>query len=245
MNLHYRIDGEGDRVVVLSDSLGSTLDMWEPQVPALAESFSVLRYDHPGHGSSPLPEARNMESFARELVALLDELGVERVSFCGLSLGGAVGMQLALDAPERVDRLVLCCTSMRFATPEFWEERIAAVRSGGVEAVADTVLERWFTPEFPDVQRYREMLVSTPAEGYARCCEALREWDVRGRLGAVRAPTLVVAGSDDPSTPTAELEAIAAEIESAGLVVLDPARHLANVERATEFNDALVAHLAA
>jgi len=110
MNLHYRIDGEGDRVVVLSDSLGSTLDMWEPQVPALAESFSVLRYDHPGHGSSPLPEARNMESFARELVALLDELGVERVSFCGLSLGGAVGMQLALDAPERVDRLVLCCT---------------------------------------------------------------------------------------------------------------------------------------
>jgi len=106
------------------------------------------------------------------------------------------------------------------------------------------VLERWFTPEFPDVRRYREMLVSTPAEGYARCCEALRDWDARGRLGAVRAPTLAVAGADDPSTPPAQLEAIAGEIEGARLVVLDGARHLANVERAAEFNDALVAHLA-
>lgn len=245
MTLHYRIDGEGDRIVVLSGSLGSTLDLWEPQLPALAASFRVLRYDHPGHGGSPLPETRAMENFAREVVALLDELGVERVSFCGLSLGGAVGMQLALSAPERLDFLVLCCTSMRFATPDFWKERIAAVRGGGVEAVADTVLERWFTPEFPDVRRYREMLVSTPAEGYTRSCEALRDWDARGRLGPIRAQTLVVAGSDDPSTPPAALEAIAAEIEGARFVVLDRARHLANVERAAEFNDALVAHLAA
>ena len=244
MSLHHRIDGEGDRVVVLSGSLGSTLDMWEPQLPAFAERFRVLRYDHPGHGGSPLLEASSMERFARELLALLDGLGLGCVSFCGLSLGGAVGMQLALNAPERLDRLVLCCTSMRFATPEFWDERIAAVRSGGVEAVADAVLERWFTPEFPDVRRYREMLVSTPAEGYARCCEALRDWDARGRLGAVRAPTLAVAGADDPSTPPAQLEAIAGEIEGARLVVLDGARHLANVERAAEFNDALVAHLA-
>ncbi len=245
MSLNYWSDGDGDRVVVLSGSLGSTLEMWEPQLPALASRFRVLRYDQPGHGGSPFPDARTIESFALDIVALLDELGVERVSFCGLSLGGAVGMQLALTAPERLDRLVLCCTSMRFATPEFWEKRIAAVRSGGVEAVADTVLERWFTPEFPDVRRYREMLVSTPAEGYARCCEALRDWDARGRLRPVATPTLAVAGSDDPSTPPAELEAIAAEIDGARLVVLDPARHLANVERAAEFNDALVAHLAA
>ena len=128
MSLHHRIDGDGDRVVVLSGSLGSTLDMWEPQLPALTESFRVLRYDHPGHGGSPLPERRSMESFARDLVALLDELRVERVSFCGLSLGGAVGMQLALLAPQRLDRLVLCCTSMRFQTPEFWKERIARER---------------------------------------------------------------------------------------------------------------------
>jgi 3-oxoadipate enol-lactonase len=245
MTLHHRIDGEGDRVVVLSGSLGSTLDMWEPQLPALAEGFRVLRYDHPGHGGSPLPEVRTIESFARELIKLLDELGLEQVSVCGLSLGGAVGMQLALIAPDRLDRLVLCCTSMRFATPEFWEERIAAVRSGGVAAVADVVLGRWFTPEFPDVRRYREMLVATSAKGYAGCCEALRAWDARGKLGAVRGPTLVVAGEDDPSTPPAQLEAIAAEIDGARLVVIARARHLANVERAAEFNNALLTHLAA
>ncbi|MDP9286296.1 MAG: alpha/beta fold hydrolase, partial [Actinomycetota bacterium] len=221
------------------------LEMWEPQPPALAGSFRVLRYDQPGHDGSPLPETRTIEGFARDVIALLDELGLERVSFCGLSLGGAVGMQLALIAPDRLDRLVLCCTSMRFATPEFWEERIAAVRRGGVEAVADVVLERWFTPEFPDVRRYREMLVSTPAEGYARCCEALGAWDTRGKLGAVRAPALAIAAADDPSTPPAELEAIAGEIDRASLVVIDRARHLANVERAAEFNDALLAHLAA
>ena len=243
MSLHHRLDGEGDGVVVLSGSLGSTLAMWEPQIPALAEGFRVLRYDHPGHGGSPLLYVRSVEGLAQEVVTLLDELGIDRVSFCGLSLGGAVGIRFALDAPERLDRLVLCCTSMRFATPDFWEGRARTVREDGVEAVADTVLERWFTPEFDDVRRYREMLVSTPAEGYARCCEAVRDWDVRGELGGVRAPTLVVAGSDDPSTPPAELEAIAAEIPDARLVVLERARHLANVERAEEFNAALLSFL--
>ncbi len=242
MTLNHLVDGEGP-VVVLSGSLGSTLEMWDPQVPALAEHFRVIRYDHPGHGGSPLAETRTIGDFVLVLLALLDELGLDRVSFCGLSLGGAVGMQLALVAPERLDRLVLCCTSMRFATREFWDERIAAVRTDGVEAVADVVLKRWFTPEFPDVRRYREMLVSTPTEGYARACQALREWDARGRLGDVRAPTLAIAGEDDPSTPPAELEAIVGEIDGARLVVLEHARHLANVERAPELNDAVLAHL--
>ena len=243
MSLHHRIDGDGDRVVVLSGSLGSTLDMWDPQVVALGERFRVVRYDHPGHGGSPLLYVRSVEGLAQEVVTLLDGLGLDRVSFCGLSLGGAVGMRLALDAPERIDRLVLCCTSMRFATPDFWEERARIVREGGVEAVADVVLERWFTPEFGDVRRYREMLVSTPGEGYARCCDAVRDWDVRGQLASIRTPTLVVAGADDPSTPPDDLEAIAGEIPDARLVVLDRARHLANVERADEFNDALLSFL--
>jgi 3-oxoadipate enol-lactonase len=243
MSLHHRIDGDGDRVVVLSGSLGSTLDMWDPQVVALGERFRVVRYDHPGHGGSPLLYVRSVEGLAQEVVTLLDGLGLDRVSFCGLSLGGAVGMRLALDAPERIDRLVLCCTSMRFATPDFWEERARIVRESGVEAVADVVLERWFTPEFGDVRRYREMLVSTPGEGYARCCDAVRDWDVRGQLASIRTPTLVVAGADDPSTPPDDLEAIAGEIPDARLVVLDRARHLANVERADEFNDALLSFL--
>jgi 3-oxoadipate enol-lactonase len=243
VSLHHRIDGDGEEVVVLAGSLGSTLEMWDAQVPALAERFRVVRYDHPGHGGSPLLDVPTMEGLAQEVVALLDELGVQRVRFCGLSLGGAAGMRLALDAPERIGRLVLCCTSMRFATPAFWEERARAVRAGGVEAIADAVLERWFTPEFADVRRYRDMLVSTPSEGYARCCEALRDWDARGTLGAVTAPTLAIAGAEDPSTPPEGLEAIAAEIDGARLVVLDHARHLPNVERPDEFNAALLSFL--
>jgi 3-oxoadipate enol-lactonase len=243
MRLNHRFDGDGDRVVVLAGSLGSTLELWEPQLPALTARFGVLRYDHPGHGGSALPDDCSVEAFARDALELVDDLGLERVSFCGLSLGGVVAMRLALDAPERVDRLVLCSTSARFATPEFWDERAQIVRSRGVEAVADTVLERWFTPEFADVRRYREMLVSTAAEGYARCCETLRDWDVRGSLGGVCAPTLAIAGADDPTTPPEQLQAIVDEIPKARLVVIGHARHLPNVERADEFNSALLAQL--
>ena len=242
MTLHHQLEGEGDRVVVLSGSLGSTLTMWDPQIPALADRFRVLRYDHPGHGRSPLSEDRTVAALAAQLLGLLDDLGFAQVSFCGLSLGGAVGMRLALDAPHRIGRLVLCSTSARFATPEFWDRRVAAVRSGGVEAIADEVLDRWFTRGFPDVRRYRDMLVSTPAEGYARCCEVVRDWDVRGALGAVQAPTMAIAGADDRSTPPDELKAIAVEIPSARLTVLD-GRHLVNVEQADAFNEALLAYL--
>jgi 3-oxoadipate enol-lactonase len=243
VTLHHRIDGDGERVVVLGGSLGSTLEMWEPQLQALTPSFRVLRYDHPGHGGSPLLETCDVAAISQEVIRLLDEYDLGRASYCGLSLGGAVGMQLALEAPDRVDRLVLCSTSARFGTPEFWQERADVVRREGVQAVADVVLERWFTPAFGDVGRYREMLLSIPAESYARCCEAVRDWDVRGALGTVSARTLAVAGGDDPSTPPVELEAIVAEIPAARLVVLDYARHLANVERVTEFNDAILSHL--
>jgi 3-oxoadipate enol-lactonase len=243
VTLHHQIEGEGDRVVVLSGSLGSTLAMWDPQLPALNERFRVLRYDHPGHGGSPVSEDRTVQALTAQLLGLLDDLGVERVSFCGLSLGGAVGMCAALDAPERIDRLVLCSTSRRFASPEVWDDRAAKVRREGVEAVADIVLDRWFTPHFPDVRRYRDMLVATSPEGYARCCEAVRDWDARGALSGVGAPTLAVAGAEDPSTSPDQLEAIVAEIPGARLAVLENSRHLMNVEQATSFNDVLVAHL--
>ena len=243
MNLYHRFDGDAADIVVLSGSLGSTLEMWDPQVTALTRRFRVLRYDHPGHGRSPLLETRTVAALARELAGLLDELAVERVSFCGLSLGGAVGMRLALDAPERIDRLVLCSTSGRFATPEFWQDRADTVRRDGVEAVADVVLARWFRPGFADVRRYREMLLSIPPEGYARCCEAVRDWDARGTLAAIAAPTLAIAAADDPSTPPEGLRAIATEIPGAELRVIDDARHLVNVERAEEFNEVLLAHL--
>jgi 3-oxoadipate enol-lactonase len=226
----------GPRAVVLYGSLGTTPQMWEAQVPALAERFKVVMCEHPAEQS--------IEALSQDVVRLIDGLGVDRIAFVGVSLGGAVGMRLALAAPDRLDRLVLACTSARFGSPDFWEERAATVRAHGVEAVANAVIERWFTPEFPDVRRYRRMLVSTPPEAYARCCEALRDWDVRGLLSPIRTPTLVVAGADDPATPLEELQAVADEIPAAKLVVLDRARHLANVERAEEFNDALLAHLA-
>jgi 3-oxoadipate enol-lactonase len=241
--VNYRLDGDGDRVVVLSGSLGSTLELWEPQLPALSPRFRVLRYDHPGHGGSPALAETTVSRMAREVVELLDELGIATVSYCGLSLGGAVGMRLALDEPERVEKLVLCSTSARFASPEFWRERAELVRREGVEAVADVVLERWFTPAFRDVRRYRDMLLSIPSEGYARACEAVRDWDARGELGGISAPTLAIAGAEDPSTPPADLEAIVAEIPGAELDVFGEARHLVNVERADEFNEALRAHL--
>lgn len=243
MTLHHQVDGDGP-VVLLSGSLGATLAMWDDQVPALRGMFRVLRYDHPGHGGSPLGDIADIRSLARGVVELLDELEIERASFCGLSLGGAVGMHLALDAPERIDRLVLACTAARFGTAQTWDERIALVREGGMEAIADAVLPRWFTPAFADVQRFRAMLVALPPETYVRYCEILREFDLSGVLGAIGSPTLAIAGAEDPTSPPEQVESLAAEIAGARVVVIDRAAHLANVERPDEFNDALLEHLA-
>jgi 3-oxoadipate enol-lactonase len=228
------------RTVVLSGSLGATGAMWDAQAEALS-GFDVVRVEHPGHGGAPMEDVRDVRGLTQRV---LDAVEAERFSFVGLSLGGAIGMQLALEAPARVERLVLAATSPRFGTAGTWDERIALVRSGGMEAVADAVLPRWFTPAFDDVQRFRAMLVSTPPDVYVRYCEILREYDVRGRLGEIAAPTLAIAGADDPTSPPTHLEAIAAEIAGARVTVILNAAHLVNVERADEFNDALLAHLA-
>ena len=188
----------------------------------------------------PMIEVRGVRDLARHV---LDTVQSERFSFIGLSLGGAVGMQLALDAPERLDRLVLACTSARFGDAQGWDERIELVRARGMEAVADVVLPRWFTPAFGDVQRFRAMFLATPPETYVRYCEILREFDLRGKLGAIEAPTLAVAGAEDPTSPPEQVEALAAEIPNASFVSIPRAAHMANVERPNEFNDALRAHL--
>jgi 3-oxoadipate enol-lactonase len=225
--------------VVLCGSLGSTSAMWESQLPALRD-FDVVRVDHPGHGRSPVAEVRDVGDLARRA---LKEVGAERFSFVGLSLGGAVGMRLALDAPQRVERLMLLCTSARFGPSELWEERAALVRAEGVEAVVDAVLARWFTPSFPDVRRYREMFLSTDAEGYARCCDALARWDAREEIAAIAAPTLVLSGDEDPSAPPEHGELLTSRIPGARHEILQNARHLANVERAADVNRLLREHL--
>jgi 3-oxoadipate enol-lactonase len=227
--------------VVLSGSLGATTEMWHAQVDALRD-FDVVRLEHPGHGGEPLGDAHDVADLARNV---LDRVESDRFSFVGLSLGGAVGMHLALDAPERLNRLVLAATSARFGDAQGWDDRIALVREQGMEAIADVVLPRWFTPTFADVQRFRAMLVATPPETYVRYCEILRRFDLRGRLAAIEAPTLAIAGAEDPTSPPEHLEAVAAEIGGANVVVIPHAAHLVSVERADAFNDALLAHLAA
>jgi 3-oxoadipate enol-lactonase len=244
LTLHHRFDGdEAAPVVVLSSSLAATLEMWEAQIPALTERFRVLRYDHPGHGYSGVEPIDGIESLAGGMIDLLDRLELERVSFCGVSIGGAVGMRLALDAPARLDRLVLGCTSARFGPPESWQERADLVRREGVAAVAEVILERWFTPAFPDVQPFREMFLATDAEAYAQCCEAIRDWDARDALHAVRSPTLVISAADDPSTPPEHQALVAEAIPGARLETIPDARHLANVEFAEPFNRLLLSFL--
>jgi 3-oxoadipate enol-lactonase len=248
--LDHRLRGpEGASVLVLSNSLGTMQELWARQLPRLAERFRVLTYDHPGHGASDLPEERpTVESLTSSLVSLLDELRIERVSLCGVSLGGMVGMTLALQEPERVDRLVLACTSAYVGPPEGWVERARLVRTRGMEAVADSVVGRWFTPELQEeepqtVAHFRAMLAATPPEGYARCCEALAAWDARERVSAIAVPVLVVAGEDDPAIPVEQVRLVASRVPGARLRVLQRAAHLANVERAEAFTNAVLEHL--
>jgi 3-oxoadipate enol-lactonase len=231
---------------VLSSSLGTTQALWERQLPELESQYRVLTYDHPGHGASPLPEQPcTVESLARGLLELLDALELERVSLCGVSLGGMVGIALALEAPQRVDRLVLACTSAYLGPRNGWLERASIVRAEGMQAIVPTVVARWFTegadPE--TVARFRAQLGATAPEGYARCCEAIGAWDARERLAAIAAPTLVVAGADDPATPLEHAELIAERVPGARLCVLERAAHLANVERAPAFTAAALEHL--
>jgi 3-oxoadipate enol-lactonase len=251
MRLAHRFDGDpGAPVLLLAGSLGSTLAMWDPQLP-LGARFRLLRYDHPGHGSSPSAgRPLAIDDLGESVVELLDELELERVSFCGLSLGGMVAMWLASRAPDRIERLVLCCTAPRLGPPEFWDERAELVRREGMAAVADTVVGRWFTARFHETQpavvdRHRAMLLATDPESYARCCEAIRGLDLRGDLEAISAPTLVIAGAEDPSTPVEHAETIARGIAGSRLVVVPDAAHLANVEQADAVNRAVLEHLAA
>jgi 3-oxoadipate enol-lactonase len=210
---------------------------------AFTRSFRVLRYDHRGHGDSPAPPGPySLEELGRDGLELLDELGLQRVSWCGLSLGGMVGMWLGAQVPERLAALVLACTSARVPAPGAYVERATIVRDHGIDAIADAVVARWFTAGAPAElrERFRRILVSTPAEGYAGCCEALAGWDFRDNLPRIDVPTVVIAGDADEATPKADTDLLAQRIPEARLVVLDGAAHLANVERPEAFADAVL-----
>jgi 3-oxoadipate enol-lactonase len=247
---HHRLDGPSDApVLALSNSLGAALEMWEPQMPAFTREFRVLRYDHRGHGGSPAPPGPySVELLAGDLLELLDRAGVERAYLCGLSLGGAVAMWLAACVPQRVERVVLACTTTRFGTPDQWRERAAVVRREGVGAVVEAALARWFTPGLRErqpelVQEFRTHYLAVSAEAYARYCEALADWDFADSAGEIAAPTLVICGEDDPVVPPADARATASAIPGAGLAVIPDAAHLANIDQPGPFGEAAIAHL--
>lgn len=249
--LHYTLTGpEHAPVLVLGSSLGTTLGMWDPVAAALGDRFRLLRFDHRGHGGSAVPPGPYaLADLGRDVLWLLDLLGLDRVSYCGLSLGGMVGMWLAAHAPQRVDRLALCCTSAWLPPAEDWLQRAAAVRAGGTAAVADAVLGRWFSVAWASrhpaaVARARAMLLGIPAEGYAACCEAIAAMDLRPQLPAVAADTLVLTGGRDVATPPEHGAAIVRAVPRGRLVVLPEAAHLAAVEQPGTVAALLRGHLA-
>jgi 3-oxoadipate enol-lactonase len=250
VEVHHVEEGPVDApVLVLSNSLGSTLSVWDPQMPALARRFRVVRYDLRGHGASPVPPAPyEIDDLGADLLALLDRLGLERVHLGGLSLGGLVSAWVAEHEPARVGRLVLCCTAANFGNPQSWLDRAATVRLEGTGAVADTVVGRWFTPGFAARQpalviRMRDMIAATPAVGYAACCEVLAKTDLRQHLPSIAAPSLVIAGAEDPAVSRAQAEELAGGIPGSRLEVVEDAAHLASVERPDEVTRLMLAQL--
>jgi 3-oxoadipate enol-lactonase len=223
-------------VIVLLGALGTTTAMWEPQLAAFRDATA---FDLPGHGSEPLPEGPvTVEGIGEQLLERLPGT----FSFCGLSLGGMVGMWIAANAPERVERLVLACTGAALGTPQLYEERAALVRAEGTEVTVEGARERWFTPVFrdsPAAQRILDDLVATPREAYAACAEAVGRFDFHDRLADVAAPTLVLYGEEDPVTPPDVIETLVAGIPVAEARGIPNAAHLANVEQPDVFNDHL------
>jgi 3-oxoadipate enol-lactonase len=246
--LHHVVVGHPARpAVVLLGSLGSTLDMWDRQVPALATSFRVVAADLRGHGGSPAPAGPyELDDLVDDVISLLDSLALDRAHLVGLSLGGMVAMRLAARNPDRVDRLAVLCTSALLGPAEFWHQRAAAVRAGGTASIAPEVVRRWVTPAFQDapvVAALEAMVAGTSDHGYAACCEAIAAMDLRADLAAITAPTLAIAGAEDPATPPEHLALIASAIPGARLLVVPGAAHLANVEAADAVNAALLDHL--
>ena len=251
-SMHYELTGPAKApVVALSHSLASSTVMWEPQAAALEKSFRLLRYDTRGHGESEAtPAPYSFELLAADFAGLLDALGIGRARFVGLSMGGMIGQALGILHPDRLEGLCLCDTSSRTTSEgaKAWRDRLAVVRKEGLAAQAEPTLGRWFTEGFlkanpPIVRRIREQFLRTPVEGYAGCAEAIIGLDFQDRLQAIRVPTLVVVGEEDPGTPVAAARAIQERIPGAKLEIIPGGRHLPNAEKPEAFNAALLGFL--
>jgi 3-oxoadipate enol-lactonase len=249
VEVHAVVEGPADApVLLLSNSLGADLAMWDPQVPALTELFRVVRYDTRGHGRSPVPDGDStIDDLADDVVALLDRLEVPAAHVAGLSIGGMTALRLAVREPQRVRTLTVLCSSAYTGNEQSWRDRAHTVRTEGTGAIAGAVISRWFTPGFaaanPDlIARLRATFAAHPDEGYASCCAAIAAMDQRADLSRITAPTLVVSGAEDAALPPEHQRVIAEGIPGARLLSLSPAAHLATIEQAQQVTDALIAH---
>jgi 3-oxoadipate enol-lactonase len=243
--IRYEVTGaEQAPTLVFSNSLGTDLAMWDPQVAALQRDFRIARYDTRGHGqSSVTPGPYTIDQLADDVIALFDQLKLDRVYFCGLSMGGMTAMSLALRAPQRLQKIVLCGTAPKIGTAETWNTRIDTVTKGGMAAVVDGVLQRWYTSEFRSsapqaIESTRQTLLKTSVEGYVACCAAVRDADMREAIAGIRMPTLVIAGTHDPVTTPADGRFMEQRIAEARYCEL-PAAHLSNIEAAAAFTNEL------
>jgi 3-oxoadipate enol-lactonase len=243
LRMHYELDGPPNAsTLVLSNSLGTNLSLWDSQFPVFAQNFRVLRYDSRGHGQTSATQGEySVEMLGRDVLRLLDALNLERVNLCGLSIGGMTGMWLAVNAPERLENLVLANTAPKIGKLDTWTERIRAVREGGTKAVAQQVVERWFTQEFHaqhsnQIAKTRQMIETTSTDGYVGSCAAVRDFDFWEKVRTIRARTLVIAGTHDQSVPPSDVQKLAKQIPGARYIEL-PAAHISNVEAATRFSD--------
>jgi 3-oxoadipate enol-lactonase len=249
--IHVEVDGrERAPVLMLSNSLGTTLHMWDGQVAPFTQHFRLVRYDRRGHGQSGVPAGPyTMERLGRDVLAVLDALGIEKINWCGLSMGGMVGQWLGAYAPSRIERLVLTNTSSYFADKAMWNERLALVREKGIATFAAANMERWFTKGFRErapevVARVKDMFAATPLEGYLACGAAVRDMDHRELLPKISAPTLVIAGKQDPATPPESNEYISKHVARAQFALLDAA-HLSNIEQPDAYTNAVLGFLLA
>jgi 3-oxoadipate enol-lactonase len=247
--IHYEVEGAQDKpVLMFCNSLGTTLHMWDGQMPEVLKHFRVVRYDRRGHGKSGVPAGPyNMEMLGRDALAVMDAAGVDKINWCGLSMGGMVGMWLGANAPQRCNRLILSNTSAYFENKQIWNDRIAVVKEKGLTAVVGGTLERWFTKDFRDrepakVQSIADMFLATRPEGYIACGEAVRDMDHREIIKSIKAPTMIIAGKQDAGTTVEMAELIRKSIPGASMTLFDAA-HIANVECAHDYTDAVLGFL--
>jgi 3-oxoadipate enol-lactonase len=249
ISVHYTLEGsESSPVITLSHSLATDSSMWEPQMEKLLRSYRILRYDTRGHGETDAPEGPySLDMLAEDVLGLLQALGIRKTFFMGLSMGGMIGQVLALKTPSMLSGLILCDTSSRIPeeTKPVWDERIEAVKKKGMGTQVEATIERWFTPRFRDehrevVEKVSAMIRATNPRGYIGCAHAIRALDLTDRLSAIKLPTLIVVGEDDPGTPASASQTIHKRIKGSELVILKSAAHLSNIEQAEAFSTAVL-----